>query len=132
MIQFNFRYFSLTILLFITEVLIALYVHDDFIRPYFGDFLVVILIYCFLKSFLNVPVLKTSIFVLLFSFAVEASQYLNLVGMLGLEHSRLAKIVLGNSFSWSDIISYIAGILVTIGIEYGVRKGSNIYKESPK
>ncbi|SDJ99996.1 ribosomal maturation YjgA family protein [Flavobacterium noncentrifugens] len=122
MIQFNLRYFLLAALLFITEVLIALYVHDDFIRPYFGDFLVVVLIYCFVKSFLDIPVLKTAIFVLLFSFAVEASQYLNLVGILGLEHSRLAKTVLGNSFSWSDILSYIAGILVAIFIENAVRK----------
>jgi len=125
MIQFNFRYFSLTVLLFITEALIALYVHDDFIRPYYGDFLVVILIYCFVKSFMKVAVLKTAIFVLLFSFAVEASQYLNLVGILGLENSRLAKTVLGNSFSWSDILSYIAGMLVVICMEYAVRKGKS-------
>lgn len=32
----------LTLLLFATEVLIALHVHDDCVRPYVGDFLVVI------------------------------------------------------------------------------------------
>jgi len=122
MSQFNFRYFLLAVLLFITEVLIALYVHDDFIRPYFGDFLVVILMYCSIKSFLNISVLKTAMLVLLFSFAVEVSQYLNLVRILGFEHSRLAKTVLGNSFSWSDILSYIAGILVVISVEFAVRK----------
>lgn len=122
MIRFNFRYFSLTVLLFITEMLIALYIHDNFIRPYFGDFLVVILIYCFVKSFLNISVLKAAVYVLLFSFAVETSQYLNLIGILGLKHSKLAKTVLGNSFSWTDILSYITGILVVIFIEDFIRK----------
>ena len=42
MLRFNKTYFLLTILLFCTEVIIALFVHDNFIRPYFGDVLVVI------------------------------------------------------------------------------------------
>ena len=46
MLTFNPRYFLVAVALFITEVLIALYVRDDFIRPYVGDFLVVILVYC--------------------------------------------------------------------------------------
>ena len=33
-----------TLLLLVTEVLIALYVHDSIIRPFIGDMLVVILI----------------------------------------------------------------------------------------
>ena len=42
-------YLSATIILLITEVLIALYVHDDFIRPYVGDAIVVIVIYTFVR-----------------------------------------------------------------------------------
>ena len=34
-----------TVILLLTEVLIALYVHDAFVRPYIGDVLVVIVIY---------------------------------------------------------------------------------------
>lgn len=40
------------LLLFLTEVYIALYVHDDFIRPYIGDMLVTMLICCFCRMFI--------------------------------------------------------------------------------
>ncbi|WP_313805618.1 DUF2809 domain-containing protein [Flavobacterium sp.] len=52
--EFNVKYAIWTLLLFITEVLIAVCIRDNFIRPYLGDVLVVILLYCFLKSFVKV------------------------------------------------------------------------------
>lgn len=115
--RFNIRYFLLTILLFVTEVLIALYSHDSILRAYIGDVLVVILIYCFVQSFFNTPVLITAIAVLIFSYIIETLQYLNIVEILGLQHSTLAKTVIGTSFSWIDILSYTAGILVVILVE---------------
>jgi len=33
-------------MLLLIEILIALFVHDEFIRPYVGDALVVIVLYC--------------------------------------------------------------------------------------
>ena len=117
MFKFNLNYFVLTVLLFITEVCIALYVHDDFVRPYIGDVLVVILIYCFVKSFLNAPVIKTSIAVLLFAFGVEILQYLAIVEKLGLEKNKIARTVIGTSFEWGDILAYIAGIVIVIVLE---------------
>ena len=117
MFQFNRNYFILTILLFLTEIAIAMYVHDDFIRPYFGDFLVVILLYCFVKSFVKVSVLIAASLVLVFSFAIEIAQYFNMVEKLGLQHSKIARVVLGNSFAWMDLLAYVLGILTVIGIE---------------
>lgn len=117
MLQFNRNYFTLTILLFIIEIAIALFVHDNFIRPYFGDFLVVMLLYCFLKSFLNVSVWVAAGFVLLFSFAIETAQYFNMVEKLGLQHYKIARVVLGNSFAWMDLLAYVLGILTVISIE---------------
>ena len=84
MLQFNKTYFGLTILLFAVEVFIALYVHDDFIRPYVGDVLVVVLIYCCIQSFLKVAVMPTAVFVLFFAIGIETLQYCNLVERLGL------------------------------------------------
>ncbi len=60
-VTFNIRYFLLFIALLIIEILIALYVHDEIVRPYIGDVLVSILVYCFVKAFFNTPVLKTAI-----------------------------------------------------------------------
>ena len=117
MLQFNRNYFAFTVLLFLIEIAIALFVHDNFIRPYFGDFLVVMLLYCFLKSFLNVSVWIAASLVLVFSFAIEIAQYFNTVEKLGLQHYKIAKVVLGNSFAWMDLLAYIVGILTVIIIE---------------
>lgn len=117
MFQFNRNYFILTILLFLVETAIALYLHDNFIRPYFGDFLVVMLLYCFLKSFINLSVWVAAGLVLLFSFTIEIAQYFNMVEKLGLQHYKIAKVVLGNSFAWMDLLAYVLGILAVISIE---------------
>lgn len=118
-LQFRFRYFLIAIILFIVEVLIALYVKDDFIRPHFGDFLVVILIYCFVSSFLNISYRKIALAVLAFSYTVEVLQYFKIVEKLGLAHSTFARIVIGTSFSWLDMIAYTAGIGFVLLIEFG-------------
>lgn len=123
MLTFNKNYFGVFILIFIVEVLIALYVHDNFVRPYLGDVLVVILIYCFLKSFLQLPVLKVSLFVLAFSFCIESLQFLNIVEKLGLEKSKLARTVIGTSFAWMDLLTYVLGIVFVLLVEkYGLKK----------
>jgi hypothetical protein len=114
---FNKRYFTLTSALFITEVLIGAFMHDRLIRPFGGDLLIVILIYCFVKSFVNTPWFKTALATLLFAYAVEFSQYLNLLGLLGWQNSKLAAILLGHSFSWGDMLCYTIGTLIVMIIE---------------
>lgn len=114
-LKFNRYYFVLTILLFWIEILIALFAHDEIIRPYIGDLLVVILIYCF--AFLNTPVVTTAIAVLLFAYLVETLQFFNIIGLLGLQHSGIARIIIGTSFEWIDILVYTAGITIVLFIE---------------
>lgn len=122
MIQFNKKYFGLAVLLFIIEVLIALFLHDRIIRPYVGDLLVVILIYCAVKSVLNISIWKAAIFVLLFSFLIEALQYFYFVKLVRLQHSQIANIVLGNSFHWIDLVAYVLGIAIVLLIEMKIAK----------
>ena len=117
LLKFNRSYFVLAVMLFAIEVLIATFAHDRIIRPYIGDVLVVILIYCFVKSVLNTPVLPTAICVLLFSFAIEGLQYLNLVDRLGLQDSKIAATIIGNSFEWIDIFAYVVGIVLVLFFE---------------
>ena len=111
------RYLYLTIILLFTEIVIALFVHDNFIRPYIGDLLVVILIYCFIKSFFNTPVFKTALAVLLFAYTIEILQYYNIVYRLGWQHSKIARIIIGTSFAWQDILAYTAGIMIVLFVE---------------
>ncbi len=115
--KFNLKYFLLALLLFVTEVLIALYVHDQIIRPYIGDVLVVILMYYSIKAILNFPVKKTAIAVLIISFIIEGLQYLNIVEQLGLQDNKLAATVIGTSFSWVDIFAYILGFILVLIFE---------------
>lgn len=115
--KFNWIYFLLAVALFAIEVFIAKYVHDTIIRPYGGDFLVVILIYCFVKSFVDTPVLKTAIGVLLFSYFIETLQYFHFIDRIGLSNNRLARLVIGVSFEWIDIVSYTLGVLLVLVLE---------------
>jgi DNA integrity scanning protein DisA with diadenylate cyclase activity len=117
MFKFQKNYFFGAILLFLTEILIAIFVHDSIIRPFGGDFLVVILLYFFVKSFWNTSVLKVAVSVLLFSFLIEILQYFQLVKLLHLQHSNLAKTVMGTSFAWGDILAYSLGFLAILVFE---------------
>lgn len=122
--KFNRFYFVAFVLLFLIETAIALWVHDAFIRPYFGDVLVVLLIYAFIKAFFKTPVLATALGVLLFSFLIEGLQYLNFIKYLHFENNRLAKTVLGNSFAFEDLICYAVGFLIILIFEKAFhRKG---------
>jgi ABC-type Fe3+-siderophore transport system permease subunit len=116
-IQFNKTYFLPTIFLFVIEIIIAKYVHDDIVRPYIGDMLVVILIYCFVKSFFKTDILKMAVAVLLFSYFIEFLQYLKIVQILGLQQYKIARIIVGTSFSWEDILMYTLGVIIVLIIE---------------
>ncbi|RYZ15844.1 MAG: DUF2809 domain-containing protein [Chitinophagaceae bacterium] len=120
MLTFRPRYFLLALLLFLMEVLIALYVNDWLIRPYGGDYLVVILLYCALRAFVNVTPWKGALAVLLFAYAIETAQYFELVRHLGLSHNRLARTVIGTGFEWKDLVAYTLGIGTVLLLEYCV------------
>lgn len=117
MFRFNTTYFTLTLLLLITEVLIAVYVHDNFVRPYIGDLLVVVLLYCFTRCFANIAVLPAATGSLLFACLVEGLQYLRFVERIGLGDNRIANIVIGNSFAWGDMVAYTAGAALVLVAE---------------
>ena len=125
-LKFDLTYFVSTIALLLIEILISKYLNDPFIRPYFGDFLVVILIYCFVKSFFNTPVFPTLIAVLLFSYFIEALQYFNIVNKLGLQHSSLARTIIGTSAEWTDIVAYTCGIITTYYLERTIFKRTSL------
>ncbi len=117
MIRFNKWYFILALLFFIVEVLIALYVHDSFIRPYFGDFLVVFLVYFAVYSVIESKRWKIALGVLLFAYGVETLQYFHFADRLGLSGNAVARTVIGTGFEWYDILAYTLGVAVILFIE---------------
>lgn len=76
-------YLVATMILFAVEVFIALYVHDSFIRPYVGDVLVVIVLYCFVRIWISKGWACLPVFLFLFAAGVEVMQYFQLSKMLG-------------------------------------------------
>ncbi len=128
-LKFQPKYFLVAILIFLGEILIAVYIHDRIIRPYVGDFLVVILIYCFVKAFLDVPVVATALAALLFSYLIETLQYFNIVKILGLQNSKVVTTVIGNSFAWTDIFAYTVGILFVLCMEMILAKRFQLKEE---
>jgi hypothetical protein len=113
-LKFSLKYFLLTVVIFLIEVLIATKLKGIFfVRAYLGDVIVVILIYTFIKSFFKIKNnQKLIVGILIFSFLVEFAQYFNIAEKLGFREGSLMYIVIGNSFSWIDILCYAAGCLL--------------------
>ncbi|MBU1393576.1 MAG: DUF2809 domain-containing protein [Gammaproteobacteria bacterium] len=132
-------FFIYAVLLFLTEVLIALYAPAGFIRGFVGDVLVVILLFCMaravvppvfnpvansknegIKRLFQTPWLAFA--VLLFAFAIEFGQYGGLVDKLGLGGNRLARIVIGSHFDPLDLVAYFVGYLILVGCYWKSRQ----------
>jgi hypothetical protein len=107
---------GLALLLFIIELLIATtFKNYHFIRAYFGDFLVVILVYCAVLSVYAVDAKRLAIGVFIFACTIEIAQLFQLADLLQLTGA--ARIVLGTSFSWQDILMYAAGCVTAYGLD---------------
>ncbi len=115
--QFSSRYFIITILIFIIEVLIAKYA-SGWIRNYLGDMLVVILVYTSVRSFIKVNRNFAIIATFIFACSVEISQYFKLAEILGFTKGSIAYIILGNTFSVEDLLCYALGCLLIFACHY--------------
>lgn len=110
-IKFNKPFFTLSILLFSSEVCIAAFLTKGFIRHTFGDFLVVILMYCIIRSFMKTKPIYIASTVLIIAFGIEFLQLYNLLEYLNLSDNTLATIILGSTFETSDLVAYTFGII---------------------
>lgn len=110
-------YLVLTLLILLVEICIAAFLSEGFIRHTFGDFLVVILIFCGIRSFIEANPVYIAIGVLAFAFVVEFSQLYNLLDHLQLRHHKVATIILGSTFHISDLIAYTFGTLTILAID---------------
>ena len=123
--KLRITYAVLFVALFLTEVLIALFVHDSFIRPYIGDVLVVIVICAFLRVFIPDKIRLLPVFVTLFAVAVEGLQYFDFVDLVGLSDNKIISTVIGRTFDLKDIICYTVGGLIFFVAECFFRRKRN-------
>ena len=106
---FNFILFMIFMAI---EVLIDLYVHDDFVRPYLGDVLVVVVLYFFVRIWIPEKYRWLPGVIFVFAAAVEVLQYFRLVEILGVENNVFLRTILGSTFDFKDIVCYGAGCLL--------------------
>ncbi len=90
------------------EICIALWVHDSFIRPYFGDVLAVVCVYFLARIFLIQKPKYLSIYVTIFAFLVELIQLTSLSEIL----SNALSIIVGGTFDICDLLCYTIGGVV--------------------
>lgn len=119
-------YALLFVALFFIEVIIALFVHDNFVRPYIGDLLVTVLLCAFLRIFIPEKIKALPIFVFVFSVLVEFAQYIDIVKLLGFENNKFLSVIIGRSFSVIDIIYYALGCILFFFLDRYVISKKNI------
>jgi hypothetical protein len=120
--RFSWKYFIIGLGLLGLEIIIALFVHDDFVRPYVGDVLIMFLMYSFIKAFTGRPTRRLPYYLFTFAVFIELLQLFQLTHLLGLQENILVTTILGSVFDFRDIISYFIGMLFLIGYEQALRK----------
>ncbi len=105
-------YLLATVLIFLLELFIALFVRDSFIRPYVGDMLVVVLVYTCVRVLFPEKPRLLPLYVFLFAAGVEALQGMRIVELLGLQDNRFFSVLIGTTFDWKDIVCYGVGCVL--------------------
>ncbi|HWU95127.1 MAG TPA: DUF2809 domain-containing protein [Sphingomonas sp.] len=110
-------YAAATALLFAVEIAIALFVRDRFVRPYLGDVLAVILVYCGLRTVLPVRPAGAAVAAFTVGAVIEFGQAIHVLDLIGLRGNRVVAVVLGGSFEWLDFLAYAAGAAIALLVD---------------
>jgi hypothetical protein len=106
------------VLIFIIEVAIAIGIIGGIVvRESVGDILVIMLIYAFLRAAFSRDPRYTAGVAIAIGFVAEALQYIHLAELLGLQQGSILYIVIGNTFSVSDLVMYVIGGLLAYVID---------------
>jgi hypothetical protein len=108
-------YFTLTILIIILGLISR---RIAFIPLFVGDILWATMIFFILKSLLLNKDTKTLvIFSLIICFAVETSQLYQADWINNIRVTLPGRLILGRGFLWTDLMAYIAGVLLAMMID---------------
>ncbi|WAC03359.1 DUF2809 domain-containing protein [Lacinutrix neustonica] len=121
-LKFQSYFFAAFCTLLLLEIGIALFLKTGFIRHTVGDFLVVILLYCFIKSFLDLKIVCTALSVLFIAYGIEFLQLYNILTYLNLRGNTMAGLILGTSFSIQDLVAYALGVMCIAFIDLKISK----------
>jgi hypothetical protein len=107
----NKTFFFIVIILLLIEILIATVFKTTFLRPVFGDYLVVILMYSFLRALTPIQPLTIGIAVLLLAYLIEAGQLIDIHSIIEIPKNTMTQMTLGTAFDWLDILAYTLGVI---------------------
>ena len=110
---------SVSIILLVIEIFIGLYA-KGWIRAYFGDILVVVLLYTLVRTALSGTQVKWFVIptiILAFAFCVEFLQLWGFCDRFGITN-KLLRIIIGTGFSVGDLLCYAIGCIPCYIIEY--------------
>ena len=119
-------YFLIFCGLLVTEIVIALFVNDAFVRPYIGDMLVTLLLCCSFRAIVPDKVRLLPVYVFVFAACVEIGQYFDLVALLGLADNRIISIALGRTFSWMDLVCYAVGCAAAFALDQTIIRKTRV------
>lgn len=107
-------YILLLIALIAVEVLIALTQHNNILRYYGGDTIVVWAVYCLFQSISGGKNnhYAVHIGVLIFAFLVEFLQLIHFVDIIGLGDIQFFRVLMGTSFAAEDLAAYAVGTVI--------------------
>ncbi|MCL2405738.1 MAG: DUF2809 domain-containing protein [Defluviitaleaceae bacterium] len=111
--------------LLVVVVLIAVFGTSGFIRYHFGDIIIVILIYCFIRSFVKNRMKWLPLAIFIFSVLVEIGQYFHIVERLGLADIAIARVAIGMTFDPWDIVMYFIGCVLLYVYEVFIYRNTN-------
>lgn len=106
--QKRFLYLLLFFLLLCIEILIGLFVHDRFIRPYIGDVFVIVLLCCFVRILLPTKPVGLGLYMILAGVTAELLQLIQLDALLHIDGTWLG-VIFGSTFDLRDILCYAVG-----------------------
>ena len=107
---------------FAVLALIETQLESGFIRFTGGDVLVVIFVYAVLMTTGFFRPIAAAAISLAIAYIVEIGQALDLVNRLGIEPNRLTDVILGNTFTWSDIAAYTVGAAIALVADTTLRR----------
>jgi hypothetical protein len=113
-LHFDKKFFLLFLILFGLETFIALYIHDQLVRPLLGDFLVIILVFALFGTFTQGSVTVLTLSALAFCYLVEYGQYHHILHQVALDRYRWLRIAFGTSFDMRDLLAYTLGAVAIL------------------
>lgn len=106
------------------EVLIAVFVHDKFVRPYLGDVLAVVFVYFGLRVLFPEKPQFVSLIAFGIAVAVELVQLTDLSELLG--KGSVFSVIVGGTFDFADILCYFCGGVVCFIIDIILHRQSYV------